>query len=131
MSDADRAPYIAEAEKLRILHQMEYPDYKYRPKKRQKSGGQVSSVSSSQVTHGHSPTCVKLESDTDDSADTPVKRFKTEHNTLMLEPPESPSYSFPLAPDYLSPDLTPPSKVPSSPVMVSLVFLSFNHFYIF
>ena len=69
---------------------------------------------------GHSPACVKLESDTDDSADTPVKRFKTEHtNTLLLEAPESPSYSFPLAPDYLAPDLTPPSKVPSSPVMVS------------
>jgi len=32
-----RHPYVAEAERLRILHQKEYPDYKYKPKKKPKT----------------------------------------------------------------------------------------------
>jgi len=32
-----RQPYIEEAERLRILHQKEYPDYKYKPRKKPKS----------------------------------------------------------------------------------------------
>ena len=31
-----RQPYIEEAERLRILHQKEYPDYKYKPRKKAK-----------------------------------------------------------------------------------------------
>ncbi len=32
-----RQPFIEEAERLRILHQKEYPDYKYKPRKKPKS----------------------------------------------------------------------------------------------
>lgn len=32
-----RQPYIDEAERLRILHQKEYPDYKYKPRKKPKT----------------------------------------------------------------------------------------------
>merc|ERR1719414_2937875 len=32
-----RQPYIEEAERLRILHQKEYPDYKYKPRKKPKT----------------------------------------------------------------------------------------------
>lgn len=32
-----RQPYIEEAERLRILHQKEFPDYKYKPRKKPKS----------------------------------------------------------------------------------------------
>merc|ERR1712018_1017649 len=43
-----RQPYIEEAERLRILHQKEYPDYKYKPRKKPK-------VSSMNLTvHHHS-----------------------------------------------------------------------------
>jgi len=36
LSDAERLPFIREADRLRELHMREYPDYKYRPRKKQK-----------------------------------------------------------------------------------------------
>jgi len=36
LTDADRRPYIQEAERLHDLHFQEYPDYKYRPRKKPK-----------------------------------------------------------------------------------------------
>jgi HMG (high mobility group) box len=36
LSDAERQPFVREAERLRVLHSREYPDYKYRPKKKSK-----------------------------------------------------------------------------------------------
>jgi hypothetical protein len=35
LSEIDKQPFIDEAERLRKLHSQEYPDYKYRPKKKQ------------------------------------------------------------------------------------------------
>lgn len=34
LSDEERKPFIAEAERLRVLHMKQYPDYKYRPRKK-------------------------------------------------------------------------------------------------
>lgn len=34
LSDAERQPYVAHSEKLRELHRKQYPDYKYKPKKK-------------------------------------------------------------------------------------------------
>jgi hypothetical protein len=36
LSEVEKHPYIEEAERLRLLHMQEYPDYKYRPKKKAK-----------------------------------------------------------------------------------------------
>ena len=36
LTEIDRRPYIEEAERLRRMHQIEYPDYKYKPRKKPK-----------------------------------------------------------------------------------------------
>jgi len=39
LDEETRKPFIDEADRLRQLHQQEYPDYKYRPRKKLKTGG--------------------------------------------------------------------------------------------
>ena len=38
LSDVERRPFVDEAERLKQLHLREYPDYKYKPRKRAKKG---------------------------------------------------------------------------------------------
>lgn len=36
LTDEEKAPFVAEAERLRVCHMQEYPDYKYKPRKKPK-----------------------------------------------------------------------------------------------
>lgn len=51
LPDEARQPYIEEAERLRILHQKEYPDYKYKPRKKPKGSGNSLGAMSPTTTH--------------------------------------------------------------------------------
>ena len=42
LNEEDRGPYIREAERLRLLHMQQYPDYKYQPRKKTKPKSPVS-----------------------------------------------------------------------------------------
>jgi transcription factor SOX4/11/12 (SOX group C) len=58
LSEEERQPYISEAERLRQLHMQEYPDYKYRPRKKAKlstsgSASPSSSLSPSSSSSSH------------------------------------------------------------------------------
>ena len=52
LTEMDRRPYIEEAERLRKMHQIEYPDYKYKPRKKPKQAA---------VTAGAMAAAVKAE----------------------------------------------------------------------
>lgn len=54
LSESDKQPFIDEAERLRKLHSQEYPNYKYRPKKKQVKNGKTSPTSSSSSTSSSS-----------------------------------------------------------------------------
>jgi transcription factor SOX4/11/12 (SOX group C) len=53
LSEIERRPFIDEAERLKMLHLREYPDYKYKPRKRAKKGS--SPPTNSTIPHTSSP----------------------------------------------------------------------------
>jgi hypothetical protein len=53
LSEIERRPFIDEAERLKMLHLREYPDYKYKPRKRAKKGS--SPINNSSMPHTSSP----------------------------------------------------------------------------
>jgi len=58
LSETDRLPFVREAERLRELHMREYPDYKYRPRKKQKcDSNQSTSPCSSQLSTPPDSAC--------------------------------------------------------------------------
>lgn len=49
LTDEGKVPYKEEAERLLICHQKEYPDYKYKPRKKPKGSSMTSSVVSTEI----------------------------------------------------------------------------------
>ncbi|CAB3410552.1 unnamed protein product [Caenorhabditis bovis] len=50
LTEEEKAPFVAEAERLRVMHMQEYPDYKYKPRKKPKKNpdGSIQQAASNQ-----------------------------------------------------------------------------------
>uniref|UniRef100_A0AC35TL58 HMG box domain-containing protein n=1 Tax=Rhabditophanes sp. KR3021 TaxID=114890 RepID=A0AC35TL58_9BILA len=53
LSGSEKAPYVAEAERLRQLHVLEFPDYKYKPRKKCKKGTSNNTPHTPQFGNSH------------------------------------------------------------------------------
>ena len=94
LGDREKSKYQEEAETLRLLHQKEYPDYKYRPKKRTRSGSDASMMRVKQEKEeGVGNKRILLE----ENHMEPDFQFKREPQTFasVSTSPESPRYTFP------------------------------------
>ena len=71
LPENSRQPYIEEAERLRILHQREFPDYKYKPRKKPKTSQTGTNLEDNNdiITSSNAEITVKNEVYEDDSAE--------------------------------------------------------------
>ncbi|XP_011314883.1 transcription factor SOX-4 [Fopius arisanus] len=132
LNEIERRPFIEEAERLRRLHMIEYPDYKYRPRKKttkpattpkikdvkkSKKSSPSSASTSPTITIATPTVSPKSRNDSNNNTQSPVKRLQTHPATnsvsrlkirLALDKRPSPVDYTPVPPIVTA-------KVPSSP----------------
>ena len=81
-----RQPYIEEAERLRILHQREFPDYKYKPRKKPKTSQTGTSFEENAeiITSPGTEINVKIEANDDDGPEIAYNQKLSQINTLKM-----------------------------------------------
>ena len=124
LTEAEREPFIREAEKLRRYHEKQYPDYKYKPVKRKGRAkyhsaeenqsrkpvvGMSGIFSNIKITHGGPLKTL------DPNRSTTITLDKSSKQTLMNYNQKSFHPLAPLSSDGAVGDLSPPAKVPYSP----------------
>lgn len=69
LTDEERRPFIDEAERLKLLHLREYPDYKYKPRKRLRKGLLTTNssvhIESSDTSSDTCPTKIEIDHEED------------------------------------------------------------------
>lgn len=110
LSDEEKQPYLDEAERLRKLHSQEYPDYKYRPKKKQAITSK--SVAKAECQPSNNTTSTRAAS----SRKRPAKRSDKKTGSSCKKPRQKPRFENSLSFDasdceYKNSDIQTPRSV--------------------
>lgn len=89
LRDSDKIPFIREAERLRLKHMADYPDYKYRPRKKVKSSASKVGGSSSSSDRGEKVTGSSNNTSTKTSSSTKKNGSKSPSSSSSNKPQKS------------------------------------------